>query len=65
LLAGEEAEDKPPAQALRHVVDNWRAIMTRQKRLTFFTAGYNQVSNVFPFLVVSPVYFAGRWRWAA
>jgi vitamin B12/bleomycin/antimicrobial peptide transport system ATP-binding/permease protein len=34
--------------------------MTRQKRLTFFTAGYNQVSNVFPFLVVSPVYFAGR-----
>jgi putative ATP-binding cassette transporter len=33
--------------------------MTRQKRLTFFTAGYSQVSTVFPFVVVSPAYFAG------
>jgi putative ATP-binding cassette transporter len=60
LLAGEEAEDSRLLARFAHVVENWRAIMTRQKRLTFFTAGYNQVSNVFPFLVVSPVYFAGR-----
>ena len=33
--------------------------MTRQKRLTFLTAGYAQVSVVFPFIVVSPAYFAG------
>jgi putative ATP-binding cassette transporter len=60
LLAGEEAEDSRLLQRFAHIVDNWRAIMTRQKRLTFFTSGYNQVSNVFPFLVVSPVYFASR-----
>jgi putative ATP-binding cassette transporter len=60
LLAGEEAEDSRLLARFARVVENWRAIMTRQKRLTFFTAGYNQVSNVFPFLVVSPVYFAGR-----
>jgi putative ATP-binding cassette transporter len=60
LLAGERAEDDRLLGRFAHVVDNWRSIMTRQKRLTFFTAGYNQVSNVFPFLVVSPVYFAGR-----
>ena len=34
--------------------------MTRQKRLTFFTAGYNQMSIVFPYIVISPAYFAGH-----
>jgi putative ATP-binding cassette transporter len=60
LLAGEEAEDSHLLVRFAKVVDNWRAIMTRTKQLTFFTTGYNQVSNVFPFLVVSPVYFAGH-----
>jgi len=41
-------------------VTNWLAIMSRTKQLTFFTAGYNQVSTVFPFVVVSPAYFAGN-----
>ena len=27
--------------------------------LTFLTAGYTQVSTVFPFVVISPAYFAG------
>ena len=31
----------------------------RTKRLTFFTAGFTQVSTVFPYAVVSPAYFAG------
>ena len=34
------------------------AIMTRQKKLTFFTASYMQASVVFPFIMVSPAYFA-------
>ena len=34
-------------------------IMSRTKRLTFFTAGFTQVSVVFPYAVVSPAYFAG------
>jgi len=33
--------------------------MSRTKRLTFLTAGYNQAAIIFPFLVVSPVYFFG------
>src|SRR3954467_1072437 len=35
-------------------------IMTRTKQLTFLTAGYNQASVVFPFILVSPAYFAGQ-----
>jgi putative ATP-binding cassette transporter len=36
--------------------------MSRQKRLTFFTASYSQVSVVFPFIMVSPAYFAGAMQ---
>jgi vitamin B12/bleomycin/antimicrobial peptide transport system ATP-binding/permease protein len=60
LLGGERAEDDRLLARFARVVANWRAIMTRRKQLTFFTASYSQVSNVFPFLVVSPLYFAGR-----
>jgi putative ATP-binding cassette transporter len=41
------------------VVDNWWAIMRRQKLLTFFTVGYNQAAVVFPFVVGAPRYFSG------
>ena len=60
LLGGERAEDERLMVRFANVVANWRAIMTRRKQLTFFTLSYTQVSNVFPFLVVSPLYFAGR-----
>src|SRR5260370_32715306 len=33
--------------------------MQRTKQLTFLTSGYAQVSVVFPFVVISPAYFAG------
>jgi putative ATP-binding cassette transporter len=33
--------------------------MTTQKRLTFFTAGYGQIAVIFPYVVLSPAYFAG------
>ena len=45
--------------ASSNVVANWLAIMSRQKKLTFFTASYAQASVVFPFVMVSPAYFAG------
>jgi putative ATP-binding cassette transporter len=32
--------------------------MSRQKKLTFFTASYNQAAVVFPFIMGSPAYFA-------
>ncbi len=59
LLAGEQAEHDRLRERFGRVVSNWLAIMTRQKKLTFFTAGYTQTSIVFPFIVVSPAYFAG------
>jgi len=60
LLRGEGAEQTRLMDRFGWVVRNWRAIMTRTKRLTFLTAGYSQVSVVFPYIVVSPAYFAGH-----
>ena len=58
LLDGERAERDRLLIRFGNVVANWMAIMTRQKKLTFFTAGYQQAAVVFPFIMVSPAYFA-------
>ena len=58
LLDGERAERDRLLLRFGNVVANWLAIMSRQKKLTFFTAGYAQASVVFPFIMVSPAYFA-------
>jgi putative ATP-binding cassette transporter len=58
LLDGERAERDRLLVRFGNVVANWYAIMTRQKKLTFFTAGFSQASVVFPFIMVSPAYFA-------
>jgi putative ATP-binding cassette transporter len=58
LLNGEQAERDRLLIRFGNVVANWYALMTTQKRLTFFTAGYSQASVVFPYIVVSPAYFA-------
>lgn len=59
LLGGETAEDTRLRGSFSRVAANWMLIMTRTKRLTFLTAGYGQISTVFPFIVASPAYFAG------
>jgi putative ATP-binding cassette transporter len=41
------------------VVDNFLAIMKKQKQLTWFTSGYGQIAVIFPFLVAAPRYFSG------
>ncbi len=58
LLDGERAERDRLLMRFGNVVGNWLAIMSRQKKLTFFTASYAQASVVFPFVMVSPAYFA-------
>ncbi len=58
LLDGEPAERDRLLMRFGNVVANWLAIMSRQKKLTFFTASYAQASVVFPFIMVSPAYFA-------
>src|SRR5262245_52631685 len=59
LLKGDTAELRRLMTRFMKIKDNWRAIMGRQKRLTFFTAGYNQVQVIVPILAAGPVYFAG------
>jgi putative ATP-binding cassette transporter len=59
LLEGEPAETGRLLDRFAWVVNNWYGIMTMQKRLTFFTAGYRQASTIFPYVVVSPAYFSG------
>ncbi len=60
LLGGEVAETHRLLHRFASVILNWKDIMLRTKKLTFLTAGYQQVAVIFPFLVVSPAYFAGR-----
>jgi putative ATP-binding cassette transporter len=59
LLAGEKAETGRLLTRFGMVVTNWHRIMSRQKQLTFFTTGYTRFAVVFPYVVVSPAYFAG------
>ena len=60
LLEGDEAERERLLMRFGNVVANWYALMTRQKKLTFFTASYSQAAVVFPFIMVSPAYFANK-----
>jgi putative ATP-binding cassette transporter len=62
LLAGESTESGRLLIRFGHVVANWHRIMLRQKRLTFFTTAYTRFALVFPFIVVSPAYFAGAMQ---
>jgi putative ATP-binding cassette transporter len=41
-------------------MENWWAIMLRQKKLNWFTTGYAQVATIFPYLVSAPRYFSGK-----
>ena len=59
LYRGEEDELRGFRSRFAAVVENWWAIMKRQKLLTFFTAGYSQAAVVFPFVVGAPRYFSG------
>jgi putative ATP-binding cassette transporter len=59
LLRGETAERERLLDRFGQVVANFLLIMSRTKKLTFLTAGYAQISTVFPFIVTSPAYFAG------
>jgi putative ATP-binding cassette transporter len=59
LLDGETAEHRRLMARVMAVKDNWIAIMVRQRRLTFFSAGYNQVQVIVPILAAGPAYFAG------
>jgi len=60
LYAGEADEHKNFSGRFAEVVANWWGIMRQQKRLTWFTAGYNQIAIIFPFVVAAPRFFRGE-----
>jgi putative ATP-binding cassette transporter len=57
LYRGEHHQRNILGGLFTRVLDNWYAIILRQKLLLWFTAGYNQVSVILPLLVVLPNYF--------
>ena len=59
LLRGESDEREQLFNRFGRVVGNFMQIMLRTKKLTFLTASYTQVATIFPFIVISPAYFAG------
>ncbi|MDT3685767.1 MAG: ABC transporter ATP-binding protein/permease [Pseudorhodoplanes sp.] len=62
LLRGEDTETDRLLDRFGRVVTNWMQIMSRLKKLTFLTAGYSQISIIFPYVVVSPAYFSGAMQ---
>ncbi len=60
LLRGERAETARLDSSFRVIVDNFVRILSRNMKLTTFTAGYSQTSVVFPYILAAPSYFLGR-----
>ena len=60
LYRGEADELRGFRERFEAVVANWWNIMRRQKRLTYFTAGYGQAAWIFPSVVAAPRYFRGE-----
>jgi len=58
IYGGEGREKAGFMQRFMGLVGNFRQIMLRQKRLTWLTSSYNQLSVVFPLLVAAPRFFA-------
>ena len=59
LYRGEADELRGFRERFEAVAMNWWDIMRRQKRLTYFTSGYQQAAWIFPSLVAAPRFFKG------
>jgi len=59
LLAGEPAERGELGRRFSNVVGNYFQLMRRQKWLNFYQSGFGQLAIIFPFVVVTPLYFGG------
>jgi putative ATP-binding cassette transporter len=60
LHRGEAGEIRGLRERFGAVATNWWDIMKRQKKLTWFRAGYSQIAIIFPFVVAAPRYFSGQ-----
>src|SRR4051794_10781515 len=60
LLGGERAERERLGSRFGNVIGNFLAIVSRTKRLTAFTASYQQANAVISYILIAPYYFAGK-----
>jgi putative ATP-binding cassette transporter len=60
LYNGERDEERSLRGAFGRIYDTWWSYMRYTKRLSWLTTFYGQAAAVFPFVVASPQYFAGR-----
>jgi putative ATP-binding cassette transporter len=58
LLRGEPAENARLGERFARVAEIFKRLISRQKRLTFFTQSHSQIAIILPYVVVSPAYFA-------
>ncbi len=62
LASGEPRERSRLADRFDAIRANWSQLIRTTKRLTWFSAGYGQVANVFPILAAAPRYFSGALK---
>jgi putative ATP-binding cassette transporter len=60
LLHGEAAERERLTGKFGLIIDNWIGIMKRTKKITAFTASYSQATQIIPYILVAPAYFANK-----
>lgn len=58
LSGGEKAEKRILAKKFNAVVQNYWALIKRNKKLQWLTNYYEQAATVFPYIVAAPIYFS-------
>jgi putative ATP-binding cassette transporter len=60
LLGGEADESRWLHRRLDAVVENMKAIIGLSRNISFFTVGYDYLTQLIPLLIVAPLYIAGH-----
>jgi putative ATP-binding cassette transporter len=60
LLKGEPSERERLSARFGNVIGNWYAIMSRTKRLVFFTGSFDQAAVIVPHVLIAPAFFAHK-----
>ena len=60
FYGGEKQEIAILGQQWKCVMQNFRAIIEREYRISWFATGYNQFNIIVPFLMAAPRYFSGQ-----
>jgi vitamin B12/bleomycin/antimicrobial peptide transport system ATP-binding/permease protein len=60
ILRGEKKQQRRLIGRLRELVDNFRAIVSVNRNLGFFTIFYNYMIQIIPILIIAPQYIRGE-----